>query len=109
MAQLSTTHLAQRLGLQAFWGEICIVPNSPYTAADSPDPSRGDQGSNTLPNAASCPVCSTAAASFVTLAAPAPLPVLPVPALQRQGSADHPAPAARHAGLQPPAQAPPAA
>ena len=109
MAQLSTTHLAQRVGLQAFWGEICTVHNSPYTAVDAPDSSGDGQRSNTPPNAASCPVCSAAAASFVPPAAPAPLPTLPVQALQRQGSADYPAPALRHAGLRPPAQAPPAA
>ena len=109
IAQLSTTHLAQRVGLEAFWGEICTVHNSPYTAAGPADPSGDGQRSDTLPNAASCPVCSAAVASFVPLAAPAPLPALPVQPLQRHGSADHPATAARHAGLRPPAQAPPVA
>ena len=109
MAQLSTTHLAQRVGLQAFWGEICTAYNSPYTTADTSDPSMDGNDSDTLPNTGSCPVCSAAAASFVPLAAPARLPSLPMQTLHRQGSADHPAPALRHASLRPPAQAPPAA
>ena len=109
MTQLSTSHLAQQLGQQAFWGEICSVHNSSYTAADPADASGDGQRSGTLPNAASCPVCSAAAASFVSPAAPARLPALPVQALQRQGSAEHLAPALRHAGLRPPAQAPPSA
>ena len=107
MLQISTTHLAQRVGLQAFWGDICTVHNSPYTAVDLSDPSAGGQSNKALPGGASCPVCSTAAASFAPFAAPAPLPTLPVQTLARRGSADHPAPALRHAGLRPPAQAPP--
>ena len=109
MAQLSATHLAQRVGLQAFWGEICTVHNSAYPVADAADISVNGERSDTLPNATSCPVCSAAAASFVPLAIPAPLPAMPVHALQRQGSAEYLAPALRLAGLRPPAQAPPAA
>lgn len=109
MTQISTTHLAQRVGLQAFWGEICTVHNSPYTAADPSDLSGDDQRHDALPKTDSCPVCSAAAASFVPLAAPAPLQALPMQALQYQGSAEYRAPALRHAGLRPPAQAPPVA
>ena len=109
LTQISTTHLAQRVGLQAFWGEICTVQNSPYTAADASDPFQDGQGSDATTHAASCPVCSAVAASFTLPAAPVALPAVPVQAVQRQGSADHLAPALRHAGLRPPAQAPPAA
>lgn len=109
MAQLGATHLAQRVGLQAFWGEICTVHNSAYPVADAAELSVNGEGSDTLPSATSCPVCSAAAASFVTPAAPASLPAMPVHTLQRQGSAGYLAPALRLAGLRPPAQAPPAA
>ncbi len=109
MAQLSATHLAQRVGLQAFWGEICTVHSSTYTAADASGPALDGQSSDTLPNATSCPVCSAAAVGFVPPVAPAPLPALQAQALQRQGSAEYLAPALRHACLRPPAQAPPAA
>ena len=109
MAQLGATHLAQRVGLQAFWGEICTVHNSAYTVAGAADLSVNGEGSDTLPNATSCPVCSAAAVGFVPPAAPLPLPALQSQALQRQGRTGYLAPALRHAGLLPPAQAPPAA
>ena len=109
MTQISTTHWAQQWAQQAFWGEICTVHNSPLTAADASDSSVDGQGGDAMPRGGSCPVCSAAAAGFVPPAAPAPLPALLLQALQRQGSADHPAVALRHAGLRPPAQAPPLA
>ena len=109
MAQLGATHLAQRVGLQAFWGEICTVHNSAYTVAGATDTAGDSKRNDTLPNATGCPVCSAAAVGFVPPAAPLPLPALQSQALQRQGRTGYLAPALRHAGLLPPAQAPPAA
>lgn len=112
MTQLSTRHLGQMLWQQALWGDICTIHNSPLTAlnvgtdADASDPA---QASNALSRMANCPVCSVATAGLApsyqptaALATPGntPYPCAPASATDR---------ALRHAGLRPPAQAPPRA
>lgn len=112
MTQLSTRHLGQMLWQQAMWGDICTVHNSPLTAlnasadADASDPA---DSSDALSRMANCPVCSVASAglapSYQPTAALAalgntPYPFAPASATER---------ALRHAGLRPPAQAPPRA
>ena len=110
MAQLSTRHLGQMLWQQTLWGDICTVHNSPLTALDISDASDPADSSNALSRMANCPVCSVATAATLApgsqptaaLAAPADTPYQPAPA-------SAPLRALRHAGLRPPAQAPPAA
>ena len=121
MVQISTRHLGQMLWQQTLWGEVCTAYNSPHTAlnvsadAASSDPANATDAadpadtSDALSRMANCPVCSVASAT----ATPNQPPLL---ALAAQGDTPYPfAPASapqralRHAGLRPPAQAPPRA
>ena len=110
MAQLSTRHLGQMLWQQTLWGDVCTVHNSPFTALNVSAESDPADASNALSRMANCPVCSVAAAAalvpgstaITALAAPADTPYQRAPT-------SAPVRALRHAGLRPPAQAPPRA
>ena len=110
MVQISTRHLGQMLWQQTLWGEVCTAYNSPHTAlnvsADAADPA---DTSDALSRMANCPVCSVASAA----ATPSQAPLLALAALGDTpyplASASAPQRALRHAGLRPPAQAPPRA
>ena len=109
MTQLSTRHLGQMLWQQTLWGEVCTAYNSPHTALDISAESDPADSSDALSRMANCPVCSVATASL----APS---YQPMAALAASGDTPYPLapasaaePALRHAGLRPPAQAPPRA
>lgn len=118
MVQISTRHLGQMLWQQTLWGEVCTAYNSPHTAlnvsadAASSDPANAADPADTsdaLSRMANCPVCSVASAA----ATPSQAPLLALAALGDTpyplASASAPQRALRHAGLRPPAQAPPRA
>ena len=109
MAQLSTRHLGQMLWQQAMWGEICTVHNSPLTALDVSDESDPADSSNALSRMANCPVCSVAAAGLAPSYQPTAALAAPGDTPYQHAPASAPVRALRHAGLRPPAQAPPRA
>ncbi len=119
MGQISTRHLGQMLWQQTLWGEVCTAYNSPHTAlnvsdtstgiSDSSESSDSSDSSDVLSRMANCPVCSIATAGLAPNQQPTlvsavlgdtPYPFTPASAPER---------ALRHAGLRPPAQAPPRA
>jgi guanyl-specific ribonuclease Sa len=110
MGQISTRHLGQMLWQQTLWGEVCTAYNSPHTALNVSDTSTGiSDSSDVLSRMANCPVCSIATAGLAPNQQPTlvsavlgdtPYPFTPASAPER---------ALRHAGLRPPAQAPPRA
>jgi hypothetical protein len=109
MTQLSARHIGQMLWQQALWGDICTVHNSPQTAFDVSAESNSADASDALSRMANCPVCSIATAGLTPNDQPTaalvasgdtPYPFAPASATVR---------ALRHAGLRPPAQAPPRA
>lgn len=106
MGQTSTAHLAQMLSEQFLLGDVCTVQPLAHDGDPVPD---GPQGGHAMGSALNCPVCSVASAGFLSGGSAPVVASLQAQALYRAHFASAPPWAPRHANLQPPAQAPPAA